>query len=229
MMDSLKARQDDLQTELKEYSSNLSISAEYFDKKIIHLVRDVEGKFDSMFLNMTSHYKQKVNILSDRLNKEFIDFQLSTEEWKNNITHTSSDQYIFEVSLHGKHTEQSSNYLSSFPASNAIDGHLSTFSHTSPQTNPFWILDLGTVYKVKMIKVFARTDCCGNYIHDMDITVGPTTNNMTLCTHYNGPASTKDQLVLKCKKPVDGRFVKLSISTKNAVMALAEVKVFACV
>ncbi|VDI71649.1 Hypothetical predicted protein [Mytilus galloprovincialis] len=138
------------------------------------------------------------------------------------------DQYIFEVSLHGKHTEQSSNYLSSFPASNAIDGNLSTFSHTLLQTNPFWVLDLGTVYKVKMIKVFARTDCCGNYIHDMDIIVGPTTNNMTLCTHYTGPASTKEQLVLKCKKPVDGRFVKLSISA-TARMALAEVKVFAFV
>ncbi|CAG2184558.1 unnamed protein product [Mytilus edulis] len=160
MMDSLKARQDHLQTQLKEYSSNLSISAEYLDQKLIDLVRDVEGKFDSMFLNMTSHYKQQVNTLSDRWNKEFVDFQLSTEEWKNNITHTSSDQYIFEVSLNGKHTEQSSNYLSSFPASNAIDGNLSTFSHTSQQTNPFWILDLGTVYKVKMIKVFARTDCC---------------------------------------------------------------------
>lgn len=94
MMDSLKARQDHLQTQLKEYSSNLSISAEYFDQKLIDLVRDIEGKFDSMFLNMTSHYKQQVNTLSDRWNKEFVDFQLSTEEWKNNITHTSSGKRI---------------------------------------------------------------------------------------------------------------------------------------
>lgn len=61
----------------------------------------------------------------------------------------------------------------------------------------------------------------------MDITVGSTTNTMTLCTHYNGPASTKEQLIFKCKKPVDGRFVKLSRTGKNAVMAVAEVKVFA--
>lgn len=74
-------------------------------------------------------------------------------------------KYIIEVSLDGKHTEQSSDYMykNSFPASNAIDGDLSTFSHTSSQTNPFWILDLGTVSTVKMIEVFARTDCCGKF------------------------------------------------------------------
>ncbi|XP_071136944.1 uncharacterized protein [Mytilus edulis] len=247
MLDSLKARQDYLQTELKEYSFNLSISAEHFEQTLIDLVRDVEGKLDAVFLNMTRHYKQKINKLSDRLKKEFVDFQESTDDWKNNITQTLLDKYIIEVSLDDKHVQQSSEYYTkTFPASNAIDGDLSTFSHTSSQTNPFWILDLGTVFTVKRIQVFARTDCCvfvcdidleedvvrvpmRDYIRDMDITVGPTTNNMTLCTHYSGPASTKDHLILKCKKPVDGRFVKLSRVGKNAVMAVAEVEVFAYV
>ncbi|XP_052089039.1 uncharacterized protein LOC127725793 [Mytilus californianus] len=229
MIDSLQARHDYLQTELKEYSSNLSISAEHFEQKLIDLVRDVEGKFDAMFLNMTSHYKQKINILSERLKKEFVDFQNSTDEWKYNVTRTLLEHEIIEVSLNGRHTEQSSEYNSRYPARNAVDGDLSTFSHTSSQTNPFWFVDIETVYTVKRIEVFVRIDCCGDYIHDMDITVGQTTNNMTMCTHYKGPASTKEQLMLKCKKPVNGRFVKLSIFGENSVMALAEVKVFAFV
>ncbi|XP_052089038.1 uncharacterized protein LOC127725792 isoform X2 [Mytilus californianus] len=229
MIDSFKARQDYLETELKEYSSNLSISGEHFEQKLIDLVRDVEGKFDAMFLNMTSHYKLKISILSESLKKELIDFQENTDEWKNNITQTLLEHVIIEVA-NGKNTEQSSEYpLSSFPARNAVDGSLSSFSHTSSQTNPYWFVDLGTVYAVKRIEVFARIDCCGYYIHDMDITVGSTTNNMKLCTHYKGPASTKERIVLTCNKTVDGRFVKLSIFGEKSIMALAEVKVFAFV
>ncbi|VDI77383.1 Hypothetical predicted protein [Mytilus galloprovincialis] len=204
---------------LKEYSDEQNRTKRMYDIQIVNMMDSFKARQD----NLQKEFKEY-------LKKEFVDFQESTDEWKNNITQTLLGKSIIEVSLHGKHTEQSSEYIKiSFPASNAIDGDLSTFSHTSSQTNPFWILDLGTVYTVKMIEVFARTDCCGNYIHDMDITVGATTNNMTLCTHYNGPASTKEQLVLKCKKLVDGRFVKLSISAKTATMALAEVKVFAFV
>ncbi|XP_063404562.1 fucolectin-2-like [Mytilus trossulus] len=203
---------------LKQYSHEQNRTKHMYDNQIVNMMDSFKARQDNLQKEVKEYLK-----------KEFVDFQENTDGWKNNITQTLLGKYIIEVSLHGKHTEQSSEFLNSFPASNAIDGDLSTFSHTSSQNNPFWILDLGIVYTVKLIEVFARMDCCGNYIHDMDITVGATTNNMTLCTHYNGPASTKEQLMLKCKKPVDGRFVKLSISAKTAKMALAEVKVFAFV
>lgn len=60
----------------------------------------------------------------------------------------------------------------------------------------------------------------------MDVTVGPTLNDMNLCAHYKGPSQTGDHLVLGCTKRMKGRYVKLQIHGTDH-LNLLEIKVFA--
>ncbi|XP_076079077.1 fucolectin-like [Mytilus galloprovincialis] len=127
----------------------------------------------------------------------------------------------------GKVAKQSSLYQDKqYPASSALDGNTGTFSHTNSERNPSWWVDLGRLFRVVRIEVYSRMECCGSYLHDMDVTVGPSLNNMSLCTHYKGPAKTGEHFVLECEATMVGRFVKLSI-IGNGVMQLPELKVFA--
>lgn len=67
----------------------------------------------------------------------------------------------------------------------------------------------------------------GNRLHDLDITVGPTENEMKLCAHYVGPANLGEHLVFECLH-VDThvRYVKLMIKDKE-ILHVVEVKVYA--
>ncbi|XP_063402147.1 uncharacterized protein LOC134686408 [Mytilus trossulus] len=129
----------------------------------------------------------------------------------------------------GKVAMQSSLYGGKqYPASLALDGNTYTFSHTNCERNSSWWVDLGRLFRVVRIEVYSRIQCCGSYLHDMDVTVGPSLNNMSLCNHYKGPAKTGEHLVLGCEATMIGRFVKLSIIGNGVnCMQLAELKVFA--
>ncbi|CAG2253667.1 unnamed protein product [Mytilus edulis] len=98
---------------LKEYSDEQNRTKHMYDIQIVNMMDSFKERQD----NLQKEFKEY-------LKKEFVDFQESTDEWKNNITQTLLGKYIIEVSLDGKHTEQSSEYERSYPASNAIDGDL---------------------------------------------------------------------------------------------------------
>ena len=55
---------------------------------------------------------------------------------------------------------QSSDYSSSYPAANAVDGSASTFSHTGNYTNSYWMADLGQAYRIDRVELVNRADCC---------------------------------------------------------------------
>ncbi|XP_052098845.1 uncharacterized protein LOC127733534 [Mytilus californianus] len=66
----------------------------------------------------------------------------------------------------------------------------------------------------------------GERLHDLDITIGPTLNDMALCIHYKGPGKTNEHLIFRCHRKLRGRFVKLSIKGRE-YLQMSEVKVYA--
>ncbi|VDI66990.1 Hypothetical predicted protein [Mytilus galloprovincialis] len=176
-------------------------------KSVSNVVKNLEQK-------MTTQLEQILTLLQQRKDNECI----------KDLKFVETLQEVAE----GKSVKQSSLYQGKYyPAELAVDGNTGTFSHTKTEENPYWWVDLGKLYKVKQIVVYSRTNCCGSYLKNMDVTVGPSLDNMSLCTHYKGPASTGEHFNLDCKAAMVGRYVKLSINRKNSIMQLAELKVFA--
>ncbi|VDI07253.1 Hypothetical predicted protein [Mytilus galloprovincialis] len=91
---------------------------------------------------------------------------------------------------------------------------------------PYWWVDLGHVYDIKRIEIINRSDQAGERLHDVDITVGPTLKEMSLCAHYKGPGKTREHLVFHCNQQMSGRYVKVTIKAKE-YLQLSEVMVFA--
>ena len=77
----------------------------------------------------------------------------------------------------GKNTRQSSTGYGG-SSSRAVDGNRNnryggkSCTHTHRQRNAWWRVDLGADYKVGMVKITNRGDCCGNRLSNFDIRVG---------------------------------------------------------
>ncbi|CAC5374580.1 unnamed protein product [Mytilus coruscus] len=109
----------------------------------------------------------------------------------------------------------------------AVDGQLDTMTHTHLEQSPYWEVDLGKAYKIKRVEIFNRKDCCGERLHDLDITFGPAQNHMSLCAHYKGPGQNGEHLIFQCqRKNKYARYVKLMIKGRE-ILNISEVKVYA--
>ncbi|XP_052062853.1 fucolectin-5-like [Mytilus californianus] len=134
-----------------------------------------------------------------------------------------------------KRTQQSSWYAKTRTLLNNIccatdyanDGNPNTFSHTDYENLPYWWVDLGHVYDIKRIEIINRIQGSnGDRLHDVDITVGRSLKEMSLCAHYKGPGKTGEHLVFRCNRQMSGRYVKVTIKGKE-YLQLGEVMVFA--
>ena len=82
----------------------------------------------------------------------------------------------------GKSTQQSFTAFAGH-ASRAVDGKKTTAcgsnscTHTVKERNTWWKVDLGDDYKVGMIKITNRGDCCSGMLKDFDIRVGNVDEN----------------------------------------------------
>ena len=82
----------------------------------------------------------------------------------------------------GKNTRQSSTGYGGL-SSRAVDGNSNSqwrgrsCTHTNRQRNAWWRVDLGADYKVGMVKLTNRGDCCGNRLSNFDIRVGSVDGN----------------------------------------------------
>ncbi|XP_071142491.1 uncharacterized protein [Mytilus edulis] len=125
----------------------------------------------------------------------------------------------------GKISGQSS-LLKSYTSERALDGLTNTFSHTLWETTPFWWVDLGNIYNIMRIEIINRS-IAGSRLHDLDIAVGPSLDDMSIFTHFKGPGKDGEHLVFQRNRYTDGRFVNLTITNSREMLQLAEVMVFA--
>ncbi|XP_052696057.1 uncharacterized protein LOC128174580 [Crassostrea angulata] len=135
----------------------------------------------------------------------------------------------------GKHTKQSSTHRA-YGAEYAVDGNRGTHisqdkcTHTGVgHTNPWWRVDLLTVYSIKSVRILNRgIDNLGDFsnrLRDVTVTVGLTESDVsTPCGFFAGPGTASQLVVIDCPTSPQGRFVKVSKTTE--VLTLCVVDVF---
>ncbi|XP_062580859.1 uncharacterized protein LOC134242755 [Saccostrea cucullata] len=113
---------------------------------------------------------------------------------------------------YGKPAYQSSEYHTrEFPASKAVNGLLTDYSHTDIEKTPWLRIDLGRNYTIHEIEVFARKYCCAGQLHDFDVRVGKSIYDMDLCGHFTGSTNVGQRIGIWCPSNTVGRYVQLQI------------------
>ncbi|XP_055075197.2 uncharacterized protein [Misgurnus anguillicaudatus] len=120
-------------------------------------------------------------------------------------------------------------------AAKAIDGNKATNDANNSctlitsKTNPWWRLTLQKPYKIVMVSVINRGDCCANWINGAEIRIGNSLenngNNNRLVAKINSiEAGTTKQFKFL---PVQGRYVNVLLPGENRILTLCEVEVYA--
>ena len=138
-----------------------------------------------------------------------------------------------------------------FPASLAIDGSLTNFTHTQTGQSPAsWSLDLGGAYVFETITLHNRRSCCGSRLRDVTVTIYDTAGTPARFTStllnpqntLNSPQTLTLDLVALTGQQVVGRRIEVvrtpdpQLSGTNGVgnadeadvLSLAEVEVVGC-
>ncbi|CAG2220858.1 unnamed protein product [Mytilus edulis] len=161
-----------------------------------------EGKFNSDVCKGYGRLESKVDILTAKYDRSLHLLKKINEQVKDCRQKTS---VIRNVALR-KRSQQSSwwdktrswgNYICC-ATEYANDGNATTSSVTNLDNMPYWWVDLGHVYDIKLIEIINRSDNFGHRLHDVDITVGPALNELSLCAHYKGPGKIGQHLVFHC-------------------------------
>ncbi|XP_071172122.1 fucolectin-5-like [Mytilus edulis] len=184
------------------------------------------GKLNSLVYKGYRRLEYKVDILTAK-------FERSLHMHKRVIDQVKDCRVIRNVALK-KRSQQSSWWGKTRSWGNNIccateyanDGNPSTFAVTNHDYMPYWWVDIGHVYDIKRIEIINRSDHAGERLHDVDITVGRTKNDLSLCAHYEGPGTTGQHLAFYCNQKMSGRYVKVTIKGKE-YLQLSEVMVFA--
>ncbi|ROI15876.1 Fucolectin-4 [Anabarilius grahami] len=130
---------------------------------------------------------------------------------------------------------QSSTYDQLTAAHNAVDGnrnsdyHRGSCSHTKGDRNPWWRVDLLNVYSVTRVSITNRGDCCAERINGAQIRIGNSlenygNNNQLAATVVSIPLGQTKTFEFK---PINGRYVNISIPGRYEYLTLCEVEVFA--
>ncbi|XP_050970699.1 uncharacterized protein LOC127168151 isoform X2 [Labeo rohita] len=133
----------------------------------------------------------------------------------------------------GRNVTQSSTY-GNWSAEHAIDFNpgfrksWSACSSTAGGTNPWWRLDLSSVYRVRRVVVTNRLDCCPQRINGTEIRIGNSLenngNNNPICAVISSvPGGVSSTYV--CNN-MEGRYVNLLLPGDSKILTLCEVEVY---
>ncbi|XP_043101305.1 uncharacterized protein LOC122349358 [Puntigrus tetrazona] len=141
--------------------------------------------------------------------------------------------YVIGNLATGKTVTQSSTY-GTWIAEQAIDLNpnfmqpWSACSSTNFQTDPWWRLDLGSVYRVNRVVVTNRLDCCSERINGAEITIGNSLenngNNNPICAVI--PSIPADASSTFTCNGMEGQYINLFIPGDSKILALCEVEVY---
>ncbi|XP_059356928.1 uncharacterized protein LOC132095849 [Carassius carassius] len=104
----------------------------------------------------------------------------------------------------------------------------SACSSTNSQTNPWWRVDLRYIYRVSIILITNRLDCCPERINGAEIRIGNSLenngNNNPICAVISSiPAGVSSTYI--CNN-MEGRYVNLIIPGDSRFLTLCEVEVY---
>lgn len=105
-------------------------------------------------------------------------------------------------------------------------------THTNNETNAWWEVDLGRIYVLQQIKLFNRTDCCGERLSDFYVFISDSPFTSTdLTTTLNDPTVDSfyfegdvDALAYAFTQQ-SGRYIRIQLTGTNP-LSLAEVEIY---
>lgn len=132
---------------------------------------------------------------------------------------------------------QSSTYAGGTPASRAVDGSTdgqgeSKVAATQLDNQAWWQVDLGSVKEISDIKLWNRTDCCGDRLKNFFVLVSSdpmpspdlnSTRNQAGVTAIPIPGPVGQSTTIGVNRP--GRYVRVQLAGKD-YLQLAEVEIF---
>lgn len=139
----------------------------------------------------------------------------------------------------GRPATQSSTLYTTAAA--AVDGNTNgnfanaSVTHTSPTSQPWWQVDLGSVQNIDTIKLWNRTDCCADRLSNFYVLVSNTafTSNDLMTTlgqagvtGYYTPGQAPTSLTVNVGR--SARYVRVQLAGTNS-LSLAEVEVMSAV
>uniref|UniRef100_A0A673I7T9 Fucolectin tachylectin-4 pentraxin-1 domain-containing protein n=1 Tax=Sinocyclocheilus rhinocerous TaxID=307959 RepID=A0A673I7T9_9TELE len=135
------------------------------------------------------------------------------------------------IATWGKNVTQSSTY-GHWSAEQAIDFNpgfrksWSSCSSTNNQTNPWWRVDLSSVYRVNRVVITNRLDCCPERINGAEIRIGNSLenngNNNPTCAVISS-ISAGVSSTYTCND-LEGQYVNLFIPGDSKYLTLCEVE-----
>jgi len=148
-----------------------------------------------------------------------------------NTSHKSDQSLLQEyvadewIPLDASKVSQSSTYGSagSAGAANAVDGKADTkwtagsCTHTNPEKNPWWAVDLGADTKIEEVQVLNRGDCCEDRLDNFEVLV-----DGEKCAD-GGKVGKGASKTIGCS--ASGKEVKIQVKGDKHVLTLCEVKI----
>ena len=141
-------------------------------------------------------------------------------------------QYIYRNYALGQTTFQSS-LLGNGTSDKAVDGNRNCTSrycgysctHTIFETDPWWMVDLGSVVSVARVIIKNRGDCCGERLKNIIITVALNKDQEGLeCSRFLGPGYNDQLVEMHCPQRISGQFVRIKMNGAG-YLTLCEVEV----
>jgi autotransporter-associated beta strand protein len=142
----------------------------------------------------------------------------------------------------GKTATQSSTRTAGGAARWAVDGNTSgTFTansttHSNTEIQPWWQVDLGREHEIHQVQLFNRTDCCGDRLRDVQVTISDAQGQIVFTSPILNPGNAwgspahmfLDVAQLNGGAPIHGQTVRVQITHGSATnISLAEVIVLA--
>jgi DNA-binding beta-propeller fold protein YncE len=164
---------------------------------------------------------------------------LDRDELDNGTNPLSADLTQSNVARNAVATQVSSYDVQHGPEK-AIDGNSlgyydqNSIAHTGQVDQPWWQADLTASFRISLIQIFNRTDCCGDRLANVSVFVSNTPFASTdLAATRAQPGVTEfllpGQAGLLPQIPMDlvGRYVRVQLAAPQMYLQLAEVKIWA--
>ena len=235
------ARDNDCRTEIKREINRIDLKMNALTEKQVNDLQNeivrLENKLDDVSKKLENESTARDKDIENLIKKNELSYRYALCDSSNFDTCLSGDccishQYVYNYNFaSGKNAWQSSECCRGQP-NLALDGnrdsnyHHNSCTHTSSESNPWWMVDLGRVVYVARIIIQNRGDCCGERLRNVVITVGMKKDqDGEECGRFPGPGTNGQLIEIHCAKKMWGQFVKIMINSTNA-LTLCEVEVY---
>lgn len=146
---------------------------------------------------------------------------------------------LTNLALNGVASQSSTKYSGAGNADHGIDGNTNgdwdfsgnwmsnpnnSLTHTQLEQSPWWQVDLGSLYRLDLIKVWNRTDWEPDALSDFTVSVLDDTGGVVWDTFFAGAAGTTEDFDLTGLSVI-GQIINVQLSGAQT-LHLAEVQVF---